>query len=173
MAGLSETAVISEEMQQMLDEASRSMPELRFFVDLVKEWELVIYLLTTWQTGAFAVPTAECLFVRSAGRSGKDTTANLMCALLGTYSQSVSYDSLCCMTNPEAPSPTFASLGARRFVAVCEAGEQKMLPSVHKRFCDPNSELSGRNLYDNSGTLSTACLALLLLQQAAAGGQRG
>ena len=127
----------------MLDEASRSMPELRFFVDLVKEWELVIYLLTHLARGAFAVPMAECLFVRSVGRSGKDTTAKLMCALLGTHSQSVSYDSLCCMTNPEAPSPRFASLRARRFVAVREVGEQKMLPSVHKRFCDPNSELSG------------------------------
>ena len=68
----------------MLDEASKSMPELHFFVDLVKEWELVIYLLTHLARGAFAVPMAECLFVRSAGRSGKDTTANLMCALLGT-----------------------------------------------------------------------------------------
>jgi hypothetical protein len=147
-AGLSEPAAIGDETQQMLEEAARCMPELRFFLDLVKEWELVIYLLTHLARGTFAVPMAECLFVRSSGRSGKDTTANLMCAVLGTYAHSVSYDSLCSVSSPDAPSPTFAALRARRFVAVREVGEQKLLPSVYKRFCDPNSELSGRNLYD-------------------------
>jgi hypothetical protein len=145
-AGLSEPAAIGDETQQMLEEAARCMPELRFFLDLVKEWELVIYLLTHLARGTFAVPMAECLFVRSSGRSGKDTTANLMCAVLGTYAHSVSYDSLCSVSSPDAPSPTFAALRARRFVAVREVGEQKLLPSVHKRFCDPNSELSGRTI---------------------------
>ena len=61
---------------------------------------------------------AEALHVRSSGRSGKDTTANIMCDVLGTYSHSISYDNLATVTSPDAPSLTFAQLRARRFVAV-------------------------------------------------------
>jgi hypothetical protein len=71
-----------------------------------------------------------------------------MCDVLGTYSYSVSYDSLTTVTSPDAPSPQFAQLRARRFVAVREVGGGKMLAGVYKRFTDHCSELSGRNLYD-------------------------
>jgi hypothetical protein len=147
--GLGDVSFISEETQACLEDAASQMPELRFFHDLVRDWEAVVYLLTHLARGAFGVPMAEALFVRSAGRSGKDTLANLMCALLGSYSTSISCDSLCSIPSPDAPSPTFAGLRARRFVAIREVTEQKIQPSVYKRFCDPVSELSGRNLYDN------------------------
>jgi hypothetical protein len=148
-AGLNSPAAVSEEAQEMLAEAASKMPELAFWHQVTSEWEAVIYLLTHLARGVFAIPIAEALFVRSSGRSGKDTSCNIMCSLLGTYSYSLSCDSLCSIPSPDAPSPTIASLRARRFVAVREVGEAKMMASVFKRLCDPISELSGRSLYDS------------------------
>ena len=100
--------------------------------------------------GVFGLPMAEALFVRSCGRSGQDTACNIVSSMLGTYAVSIAYDSLCSVVNPDLPCPTFASLRARRFVAVREVGRQKMQTSLFKKFVDPVSELSGRNLYDLS-----------------------
>jgi hypothetical protein len=147
--GLHESSHISDDVQGDLEKVASAMPELKFFYDLVRDWEVVVYLLTHLARGVFGVPMAEALFVRSSGRSGKDTTANLMCALLGSYATSIACDSLCAIPSPDAPSPAFASLRARRFVAVREVAEQKMQASVFKRFVDPVSEISGRNLYDS------------------------
>jgi hypothetical protein len=148
-AGLNAPAVVSETAQEMLNEAASKMPELAFWHDVTKEWEATIYLLTHLARGVFGIPISEALFVRSSGRSGKDTSCNIMCSLLGTYSYSLNCDSLCSIPSPDAPSPTIASLRARRFVAIREVSEAKMQASVFKRLCDPISELSGRNLYEN------------------------
>jgi hypothetical protein len=148
-AGLNAPAVVSETAQEMLNEAASKMPELAFWYQVTSEWEATIYLLTHLARGVFGIPIAEALFVRSSGRSGKDTSCNIMCSLLGTYSFSLSCDSLCSIPSPDAPSPTIASLRARRFVSVREVGESKMMASVFKRLCDPISELSGRSLYDS------------------------
>jgi hypothetical protein len=146
--GLGEPSLISDEIQAELDAAALQFPELAFFYAVTREWETATYLLTHLARGVFGVPIAEGLFVRSSGRSGKDLTANIVCALLGTYAVSISCDSLCSIPSPDAPSPTFASLRARRFVAIREVADQKLLSSVFKRLVDPVSELQGRNLYD-------------------------
>ena len=70
------------------------MPEPAFFRQLVETWEEVVYLLTHLARGTFGIPMAEALHVKSSGRSGKDTTANIICEVLGTCSYSVAYDSL-------------------------------------------------------------------------------
>jgi hypothetical protein len=158
--GLSEPSLISEDTQEELEAAALKMPELRFFYDLTKDWELVVYLLMHLARGAFGLPMAEGLFIRSSGRSGKDTLANLLCGILGTYSTSISCDALCAIPSPDSPSPTFASLRARRFVAIREVADQKMQASVFKRFVDPVSELSGRNLYDSPVRFKPQYLAL-------------
>ena len=147
LAGLDAPPSMSEDTHALLEQAM-AMPELRFFRQLVEEWDDVIFLLTHIARGAFAIPMAEALHVKSSGRSGKDTTANIICDVLGTYSYSIAYDALTTVTSPDAPSPTFAQLRARRFVAVREVGESKMLPGVYKSFADHCSELCGRNLYD-------------------------
>ena len=146
--GLDRPAAIGDEAQRMLEEAAKTMPELRFCWDVTKEWELTVFLLMHLARGVFCLPMAEALFVRSCGRSGKDTTCNIVSSMLGTYAVSIAYDSLCSVVNPDLPCPTFASLRARRFVAVREVGTQKMQTSLFKKFVDPVSELSGRNLYD-------------------------
>ena len=99
-AGLNTPAMVSEGAQQLLAEAAEKMPELGFWHDVTKEWEATIYLLTHLARGVFAVPIAEALFVCSSGRSGKDTSCNIMCSLLGTYSYSLSCDSPCSLPSP-------------------------------------------------------------------------
>jgi hypothetical protein len=146
--GLDKPSALLEDTEALFDRAATTMPELTFFRQLVETWEEVVYLLTHLARGTFGIPMAEALHVKSSGRSGKDTTANIICEVLGTYSYSVAYDSLTMVASPDAPSPTFAQLRARRFVAVREVGESKMVAAVYKRFTDHNSELSGRNLYD-------------------------
>jgi hypothetical protein len=148
LRGIDQPSSMLEDTETLLDQATAHMPELAFFRQLVETWDEAIYLLTHLARGTFAIPMAEALHVRSSGRSGKDTTANIMCDVLGTYSYSISYDSLTTVTSPDAPSPTFAQLRARRFVAVREVGGGNMLAGVYKRFTDHCSELSGRNLYD-------------------------
>ena len=50
----------------------------------------------------------------------------------------------------DAPSPTFAPVRGRRIVCVREVPKDaKILPGVYKRFTDPFSEISGRNLYEH------------------------
>jgi hypothetical protein len=146
--GIDQPSSISDEVEALLNQAATHMPELAFFRELVGSWEETIYLLTHLARGTFAVPMAEALHIRSSGRSGKDTTANIMCSVLGSYSHSIAYDALTVVASPDAPSPTFALLRARRFVAVREVGTAKMLGAVYKRFTDHNSELSGRGLYE-------------------------
>jgi hypothetical protein len=146
--GIEQPSSISQDVETLLDQAASHMPELAFFRQLVETWEEVIYLLTHLARGTFAIPMAEALHVRSSGRSGKDTTANIVCSVLGSYSHSIAYDALTVVSSPDAPSPTFAHLRARRFVAVREVGTAKMLGAVYKRFTDHNSELSGRALYE-------------------------
>ena len=148
--GLQEPSSIPEELADRLLKVAAEVPELQFFLDLTGDCEVALYELTHLARGTFGLPMAEALFVRGAGRNGKDTVCNLMQHTLGTYATSVSCDALCSIPSADAPSPTFASLRARRFVAIREvAADQKMKPDVFKRFCDPASELSGRNLYDS------------------------
>jgi hypothetical protein len=139
---------MTDDIEALLNVAATHMPELGFFRQLTETWEEVLYLLTHLARGTFGVPMAEALHVRSSGRSGKDTTVNLVCAVLGGYAYTISYDALTQVSSPDAPSPTFVKLRARRFVAIREVGAGKILAGVYKRFTDPCSELSGRNLYD-------------------------
>ena len=63
---------------------------------------------------------------------------------------SICCSSLCSITDPDSPSPTFASVRGRRIVCVREVPKDaKIMPDVYKRFTDPFSEISGRNLYEH------------------------
>ena len=51
--------------------------------------------------------------------------------------------------DPNAPSPVYALCRARRFVSIREVdGSETMRLQVYKKFTDPISELSGRDLYE-------------------------
>ena len=76
--GPNELSDVPEKARKHLDRAAKQIPELRFFRTLCEDWETTLYLLMHLAGGTFGVPMAEGLFVRSAGRSGKDSTANLI-----------------------------------------------------------------------------------------------
>ncbi len=78
----------------------------------------------------------------------------------GSYVKSIACDSLCQITSADSPSPTFASLRARRIVCVREVPmEARILPAVYEKFTDPFSELQGRNLHEHFVTFSPQYLA--------------
>ena len=87
-----------------------------------------------------------------SGRNGKDTVCNAMAKVGGTYVTSVSCDALSQIKSADSPSPTFASLRARRVVCVREV-------SKDVKFTDPFSELSGRNLYEHLVTFAPQYIA--------------
>ena len=113
----------AEEILQKLAEAG-SIPELQFWVTLTKDWAAVLYELCHLARGTFGVLMAEALFVRGPGRNGKDTVANKMHALLGSYCVSITSETLCRVKDPDSPSPTMAKLRARRFVCVREVSTE-------------------------------------------------
>ena len=158
--GLDLPSEVPEEAAQILDEAAAIFPELKFWFDFTREWEGVIYELTHLSRGLFGIQMAEALYVRGSGRNGKDTVCNAVAKVGGTYVTSVSCDALSQIKNADSASPTFASLRARRVVCVREVSKDvDIIPEVYKKFTDPFSELSGRNLYEHLVTFAPQYIA--------------
>ena len=158
--GLDVPSEVPEEAARILDDAATVFPELKFWFDFTREWEGVIYELTHLSRGLFGVQMAEALYVRGSGRNGKDTVCNACAKVGGTYVTSVSCDALSQIRNADSASPTFASLRARRVVCVREVSKDvDIIPEVYKRFTDPFSELSGRNLYEHLVTFAPQYIA--------------
>ena len=148
--GLHLPSHVPEEASKLFEEAAERFPEFKFWFDFTQEWEGVIYELTHLARGLFGVLMAEALYVRGSGRNGKDTVCNAMACVGGTYVASICCSSLCSITDPDSPSPTFASVRGRRVVCIREVPKDaKIMPDVYKRFTDPFSELGGRNLYEH------------------------
>jgi hypothetical protein len=148
--GLDKPALLSDDLKERLERAQNKV--LGFLFDATKEWETVVHCLMHFARGLFGVRFAEALFLHSSGRSGKDTVANLLQALAGEYAVTVACDALCAVPQGDAPSPTVASMRARRFVFIREAttGSEKrhvLRADLFKRVVDPYSELSGRHLH--------------------------
>ena len=81
---LDEPFVMSPELESEFDELAKEFAPLRLFYDWVQEWGVVMYLLQHLARATFAVKMAEALIVWSSGRSGKDTTVNMMETILGS-----------------------------------------------------------------------------------------
>ena len=143
------TPPVPLEARKNLDALKDQLPELKFWHDLTKDWEVVLYELCHLARGAFGKVMAESLFVRGVGRNGKDTVCNKMHACLGSYAVSITSESLCHVKNPDAPSPTTAKLRARRIVCVREVDpSHDMKAYLYKQLCDPCAELQGRDLFE-------------------------
>ena len=108
-----------------------------------------MYELQHLARGISGIRMAESLILRSAGRGGKDTTLNVIAAILGMYAASLTYEALCTVRDPDAPSPLIARLRSKRVIGVRECDEHKaMMASVFKRICDPSSKMQGHELYE-------------------------
>lgn len=148
--GLHLPSQVPEEAVQLLDAAKQEFPELQFWFDFTQEWEGVVYELTQAARGLFGVVMAEAVYLRGSGRNGKDTVCNAFKSLGGTYVHSIACNSLCKITDADLPSPVFANCRARRIVCVREVPKDCQInQEVYKRFTDPVSEMSGRNLYEH------------------------
>ena len=96
--------------------------------------------------GHFRTEAAAALWTRGVGRNGKDTLRNLMGSILGSYAVTIDASTFSKIRDPNAPSPVYALCRARRFVSLWEVDGRLQ---VYKKFTDPISELSGRDLYEN------------------------
>ena len=154
---------MSDELKAEFDTISKHIFELRIFYEWTGDWTVVMYELQHLARGIFGIRMAESLILRSAGRGGKDTTLNVIAAILGMYAASLTYEALCTVRDPDAPSPLIARLRSKRVMGVRECDEHKaMMASVFKRICDPSSKMQGRELYKgpvepHPTTLPTFC----------------
>ncbi len=148
--GLHLPSHIPETAASLLDDVKNDFPELQFWYDFTQDWEGVVYELTQAARGLFGVVMAEAVYLRGSGRNGKDTVCNAFKSVGGTYVHSIACNSLCKITDADQPSPVFANCRARRIVCVREVPKDCQInPEVYKRFTDPVSEMSGRNLYEH------------------------
>ena len=153
--GLHLPSHVPDEAAELLNAARKVFPELQFWFDFTREWDGVLYELTHAARGLFGILMAEALYVRGSARNGKDTVCNALTNVGGTYVHSISCSNLCKISDPDAPSPVFASCRARRIVCIREVPKDcKIEPEVYKRFTDPVCLIQGRNLYEHLVTFS-------------------
>ena len=139
---------MSDALKAEFDEIAKHVFELKLFSEWVGDWSFVVYELMRIARAVFGVNMAECLVLRSPERSGKDTTCNLIHAIIGTYCANLTYDALCAAKDGDSPCPAMAKLEGKRSVAVreCEGG-RAMMASLFKRLCDPGTVTVVRELY--------------------------
>ena len=159
--GLSQVYTMSVEVEDEFRRIAATMPELQLFFDWVQDGATVIYLLQHISRAIFGIPMAEHLVIRSVGRGGKDTFVNLIGAVLGLYMHSISYDALCGMKDADRPTPQLVQLPGKRAMGVRECNDHKMVASVFKRICDPQSEMNARALYKDTIRFRPSSLPIL------------
>ncbi|CAE7240950.1 unnamed protein product [Symbiodinium sp. CCMP2592] len=138
------------EICRELDEVAAQIDELQIFHNYTRDdWTSTLYELMLLSKGVFGLPQAAALFTRGVGRNGKDSICNMMQRVLGSYACSIAAETLVKVRDPNAPTPMYAMVRARRFVAVREVDAAENLRlQTYKTFTDPNTELSGRDLYE-------------------------
>ncbi|CAE7265774.1 unnamed protein product, partial [Symbiodinium sp. CCMP2456] len=141
---------LSAAVQKRLDELCGKIPALDVVHTWTRDdWESTIFELSLFAKGTFGLTQACGLWTRGVGRNGKDTAANMMDSVLGGYSVSLLASTLSKIRDPNAPSPAYALLRARRFVAVREIDKcDPIRQQIYKTVTDPNSVLSGRDVYE-------------------------
>jgi hypothetical protein len=148
--GLGQPSDYDDELIALLEAAAQAIPELAFWHVFTRDcWESTLFELKHMVKAVFGLRIASALWTRGPGRNGKDTVCNIMCKLLGTYACTIAAEALTHIRDPNAPSPVFALCRARRFVAIREVDSAVAFQlQVYKRFTDPLSTLSGRDLYE-------------------------
>ena len=137
-------------VQERLEALRARIPAL----DIVHTWtrddrESTIFELSLFAKGTSGLTQACGLWTQGMGRNGKDTAANLMDSVLGSYSVSLLASTLSKIRDPNAPSPAYALCRARRFVAVREIDKcDPIRQQIYKTITDPNSVLTGRDVYE-------------------------
>jgi hypothetical protein len=138
------------------------LPALGFLFDICGSWDRTLYCTKHLARATFALPYQEHLWTRGPGANGKDTLANLMQALLGSYFGNLPCEALTGGREMDAPSQTMLSLKGKRFAAVHEiARNAKIRSHIYKTIADPKGKLKSRGLYGKDEEFSPHFLLYL------------
>ena len=141
-------AAFTTEACAALERLEAFLPSLAFLRSICGAWESVLYLCKHLARAVFALPYQENLWTRGPGSNGKDTLANLMQCLLGSYFANLPCEALTNGHDMDAPSQTLLNLKGRRFVAVREiARNAKIRSHIYKTISDPKGVIKARGLY--------------------------
>ena len=88
-------------------------------------WERTIYCLKHLARSVFALKYTDIAWTRGPGGNGKDTLANRMSVLLGSYFANLACEALTSCRDLDAPSQTILGLRSRRFVCVREIAKDR------------------------------------------------
>jgi hypothetical protein len=157
-----EDATVTDEAAGLLVDCGKIVPALGFLFDICGSWDRALYCTKHLARATFALQYQEHLWTRGPGANGKDTLANLMQALLGTYFGNLPCEALTGGREMDAPSQTLLSLKGKRFAAVREiARNAKIKSHVYKTIADPKGKLKARGLYGRDEEFSPHFLLYL------------
>ena len=141
-------AVVSDEACKKLDSVCALVPDLGFLKSICGGWDRTLYCAKHLARATFALEYQEHLWTRGPGANGKDTLANRMAKLLGSYFANLPCEALCGAREMDAPSQTLLALKGKRFVAVREiARNAKIRSHVYKTIADPKGKIKARGLW--------------------------
>ena len=139
---------ISDETQGLLNGLCEPLPVLGFVLSLVGSWERALYLLKHVVRAMCALKYQDTLTTRGPGGNGKDTFANLVCKLLGTYFVDLNNKALTQPRDLDTPSQTFLGLRAKRFVCIREVAKNVVIKGdIFRHITDAKSKQKARNLH--------------------------
>ena len=131
-----------------LESLSKHVPDLHFIHSVCGTWERALYCLKHIARATFALKYQENLWSRGPGGNGKDTLANRVATLLGSYFVNLPCEALTAVREVDAPSQTFLSLRAKRFVCVREIARGAQIKgNVYKTISDPKGKVKARGLF--------------------------
>ena len=111
-------------------------------------WARALYCLKHLTRATFARKYQEMLITRGPGGNGKDTLANRLCVLLGSYFANLDSKALTVNRDMDAASQTFLALKAKRFVCVREIKKNATIKgNIYKTVSDHKSKIKARPLY--------------------------
>ena len=122
--------------------------DLGFVHSICGAWERTIYCLKHLARSVFALKYTDIAWTRGPGGNGKDTLANRMSVLLGSYFANLACEALTSCRDLDAPSQTILGLRSRRFVCVREiAKDARIRGHIYRTIADPKGKVKARGLY--------------------------
>ena len=139
---------ISDTTCELLQGLTDVVGDLDFVHSLCGSWERTLYCLKHLARAVFALKYTDVAWTRGPGGNGKDTLANRMAVLLGSYFANLACEALTSCRDLDAPSQTILGLRSRRFVCVREiAKEARIKGHIYRTIADPKGKVKARGLY--------------------------
>ncbi len=135
-----------------------SFPVLGFVCSLCGSWARTIYCLKHLARAAFAMKFAELIVARGPGGNGKDTLANRVAVLLGSYFTNLDPKALTVNRGLDDASQTFLALRVKRFVCIREIEKNAQIKgNIYRTVSDYKSKIKARPLYGEDQEVYPTC----------------